>query len=784
MASIGDLYFGFHGEDSGLQLDATKAGQSAGEKAGGMFSSAFGTVVKVAASAVIGVGIGMALKAITTSAVELDAATRKYAADTGATVAETKLAGEQINNLFKTNVEGYAVIGEVLSKLRTDLHVTGTAAQGLAQEFLHYALATGQEPVAATEALTTAIKAWKVPADGIPALMDQIVAGHQKYGGSVSENVAVLAKLAPALTAANIGLDTATGLLNLFAASGLDSEKAATAFTKAIGKVHSPEQLQTMIEKIQNTTDGFDRAKLAIALFGAKAGPQLAEALAPGTKSLADYTVTASQSAGATDKAAEAIDQGFGNQAVLLFHNVSGALAGLATNISPVTGALEALGMMGINVLPMLGSSLGALAPRVLDALKGLLPTFLAAGAEEGTVMGTAAGTTAVAVEGPIVAAGQAAVAAEATPAAAAGGTAIGTAMATSIGTALTVGAGLAAIGLPLLILAKIKEGLPHGDATTNGLPIGSGAGQWNLFGDVPPAAKIAGATAGADLVGDAARAAYANMPTLTDIFVTGGQKVGAALSGPFQKALDSMMNALGLEAAGFNKKWSELDAIASGAVDDIYGKIIRADNLASNTRAINAERDIINSKKSTAQQVADAKARIDALQQEGLKIKIEMAGRGELSAKAYQQLIDTLALQAKSNNAEVRTSAQLALDELAKLKGVIEKMPQVKYSGQGGGGVKHNAAGGYLGANQVSWVGEQGPELDVFANNGYILTHQEALAIAAGKYGPSSQGGGTGGGPLIGQQIINGIQPDDVERQTRRALRRRDLEMSLAGHG
>lgn len=790
MASIGDLFFALHGDDSQLQLDATKAGDSAGTKAGGTFSDSFGKIVKTAASAVIGAGVGLALKAITDGAVELDAATRKYQADTGATIAETKLAGEQISALFRTNVDGYAVIGDVLAKLRTDLHVTGDDAQALAQDFLHYALATGQEPVAATDALTSAIKAWKVPAEEIPALMDKIVAGHQKYGGSVSDNVDVLTRLAPALTAANLDMNYGIGLLNLFSAAGLDSSKVTTAFAAALKAVHSPEELQTMILKIQSTADGFDRAKLAIALFGAKAGPQLADALAPGTASLSSYEISAAAAAGATDKAAEAIDQGFGNQVVIAFHNVEGALSGLTQNVGPVVDVLDALGNMGINVLPMLGASLGALAPKLLPMLKKLVPVFEVAGAEDGAAMGAAAGAAAIEAEGPAIAAGQAVVAAEAAPAAEAAGAAVGAG----------VGAGLKAaiLALPVAVWLGIAVGAPKLD------PKGQLQGELNdqrdkvlaAAGDYEKIGTITGNGFGT-AVHVAMHAAMAPiLPELTHDF---GDYSNAA-----QVYSNMMLRDLGTVAAGFKSKWSELAADATGAADAIYGAQIRASNLAANTDAQNAELAIINSKKSTAQQKSDAATRLLALQQEGLGIKIEMAGRGELSAKAYAQLITTLNTQAKSSNAEVANAAKLALAELNSLKLAAEGLNNTSLSKiskaladllnlqsqtgkgagtKGGTGTgKKLASGGPYAKGDVTTTGEEGWEFDVRAANGYVINHQEALAILAGKLRPASGGQAMSGAPLIGEQHIHGMQPEEVERGMQRAFRRRDLELSLSG--
>ena len=109
--------------------------------------------------------------------------------------------------------------------------------------------------------------------------MDTLIAGHQTYGGSVSESQDLLAKLAPVLQGANMGWQQGTELINLFNAAGVDASAGITGMTKALGEVESPEELQALLVDIATTVDPFERAQKAIDAFGAKAGPKLAQAL-------------------------------------------------------------------------------------------------------------------------------------------------------------------------------------------------------------------------------------------------------------------------------------------------------------------------------------------------------------------------------------------------------------------------------------------------------------------------------------------------------------------------
>lgn len=68
--------------------------------------------------------------------------------------------------------------------------------------------------------------------------------------------------------------------------------------------------------------------------------------------------------------------------------------------------------------------------------------------------------------------------------------------------------------------------------------------------------------------------------------------------------------------------------------------------------------------------------------------------------------------------------------------------------------------------------VGEEGPELAKLPGGAAVFPADQSAGMM----------GGAGGGPLIGEQNIYGLMPDDVERQTTRAIRRAALEWGLEG--
>src|SRR3990167_1219844 len=80
---------------------------------------------------------------------------------------------------------------------------------------------------------------------------------------------------------------------------------------------------------------------------------------------------------------------------------------------------------------------------------------------------------------------------------------------------------------------------------------------------------------------------------------------------------------------SSFEAGANRLAGVASSAADAIYDPIIRKAELAANLREVEEQRAIIASKKSTAEQAADAKARIVELAKARLELIAVMVGSG-----------------------------------------------------------------------------------------------------------------------------------------------------------
>jgi len=178
---------------------------------------------------------------------------------------------------------------------------------------------------------------------------------------------------------------------------------------------------------------------------------------------------------------------------------------------------------------------------------------------------------------------------------------------------------------------------------------------------------------------------------------------------------------------SSFEAGANRLAGVASSAADAIYDPLIRKAELAANLREVEEQRAIIASKKSTAEQIADAKARIVELAKARLELIAVMVGSGEASATQITTLNDTL-------RRELLTATD---DEKAAIMALLELLDRLAAKGRAagkalrftsggnlsvGGGFEVRQHGGPAIAGRPIIVGEKRPELFVPNVSGTIL--------------------------------------------------------------
>lgn len=394
-SQIADLFARLLVDDKGFKQAVTKSASDAGDAAGATMGQRMSAGLKEFGGKALGFALAGGFAIATKGIIELDNATASLQAEAGLTAEEAKRARDAILDMSSRNIQPLEEIGRALTKVHTDLGLTGDEANKTTEAFLRYARATKQDAADAVVAFDDVLDNWGLTAKDAQSIMDKLIVSHQKYGGEIEANQVSLAKLAPALRAANFEVDDAIALLGLFGSKGLDADQATAAFAKALTKVKSPAELQAAIDDIAGTADAFSRAQKAADLFGARAGAKLANALAGAD--LDKYKISVEEAAGATEKAADVLDSTFTAQLQLRVKALGAAIIGLGKDFGPaLTGAASLaslLGALGGGKLAILGLGLGkTLGTKMLAGL-------MAAGLGRALSPG---GTFATSLEGPV----------------------------------------------------------------------------------------------------------------------------------------------------------------------------------------------------------------------------------------------------------------------------------------------------------------------------------------------------------------------------------------------
>ena len=296
-----------------VEADATTRGYRIG--------AAIGTGIKVVATA------STALFAIAAKgAIELQNVTADFQAQTGATAAEADRAGKAINAMSGRNIQGIKEIGSALTKVHTDMGLTGDEAEAPTERFLKFARATKQDAAGAVIAFDNILDAWGLTAKDATGIMDKLIVSHQKYGGSIVENQAASRRWRPSSRRSTSTIDDGIGLLNLFA-SGLDAATGQKALNTAISNLPPGETMDQFIARLSHIEDDGARAQEAIKVFGARAGAGARQRDPPGRRQPRGVRGLGGRGAGATVKAADAMDSTFSAQVQLKIKAVGAAIS-------------------------------------------------------------------------------------------------------------------------------------------------------------------------------------------------------------------------------------------------------------------------------------------------------------------------------------------------------------------------------------------------------------------------------------------------------------------------
>ena len=262
-------------------------------------------------TAAVAAGAGTAVVAMDRVDAGLDAVAQK----TGATGQAAKELQEVYNRVAQVIPAEFGDIGAAVGEVNTRLGFTGDILEAASAQFLRFAKVNGTDVNTSVQLVTRAMGDAGISADRYGEVLDALTVAGQKSGISIDTLTTNLAKYGAPMRA--LGIDTKTSIA-MFAGwekAGVNTEIAFSGMKKAIsnwgaaGK-DSTVEFKKALASIKAAPSIAAATTKAIEVFGAKAGPDLADAIRGGRFEVDEYIKALDNAAGAvTDTYGMIVDE-------------------------------------------------------------------------------------------------------------------------------------------------------------------------------------------------------------------------------------------------------------------------------------------------------------------------------------------------------------------------------------------------------------------------------------------------------------------------------------------
>ncbi|MDT8717825.1 phage tail tape measure protein [Clostridium sp. 19966] len=272
-------------------------------------------------------------------AMGLEDSMNKYRVQTGMSQEDTDKIKKSIVDLYTETGKSYDELQEMAAGLHDDLGMNADEINKYSKNFMDFSKFSGQSSKDVISNVAAIKESWNLSNSQIAPLMDRMVLSQQKYGLSVADSEKSLSTLAPGFQTLGMNVNQGLSYLNLFSQAGIKSSDATDALKNALSRVKSPEELDNVINKMQQTKDASERSKMAMDIFGSS-GAKIAEAIKPGTESLGNIQKAMDGANGAAKKASDEMSKGWTNQIDKIKNQLNGLFVELAENLMPAINTI------------------------------------------------------------------------------------------------------------------------------------------------------------------------------------------------------------------------------------------------------------------------------------------------------------------------------------------------------------------------------------------------------------------------------------------------------------
>lgn len=241
--------------------------------------------------------------------------------------------------------------GSAIGEVATRFQVSGQELEDLSRLFLKFSSITGEDVTSSVASVDKIMEKYGEDAGSTQEVLGMFANLSQRTGISVSTLTGSLESNGAQLKQMGFSLNESAELLARFEQSGIDSSAAMTGLKKTVQNATKDGKdartaLEEMITTIQNSQSEIGALEYATELFGAKAAPEMAQAIREGRFDLEDLSTSMDYFSGVVDDTFSAT-QDAGDEAKIAFNNLklAGAELGqsIGTVLSPVIQKLSEL---------------------------------------------------------------------------------------------------------------------------------------------------------------------------------------------------------------------------------------------------------------------------------------------------------------------------------------------------------------------------------------------------------------------------------------------------------
>lgn len=243
--------------------------------------------IGLAAGAAIAGGLAGAAVGLAKIGESFDGAYDTIRIGTGATGEALDALEQNFRNVVSSVPADFGDASTAIADLNTRLGLTGQPLEQLSSQILELSRITESDLGANIESVSRVFGDWGVETDNQAEKLDALFRASQATGPSVDRLSQLMVKFGSPLRQLGFDFDTTAALLGQFEQQGVNTELVMGSMRQALGRMAregepAEETLARVTQQIADAGSASEANAIALELFGARAGPDMAAAIREG----------------------------------------------------------------------------------------------------------------------------------------------------------------------------------------------------------------------------------------------------------------------------------------------------------------------------------------------------------------------------------------------------------------------------------------------------------------------------------------------------------------------